>query len=395
VTDPHLHVLYAVPTAFLALAAVLKFPTLLRAWRDPDVRAITLLLAWAAMVYVIVTPANIHRLNEFTGIPNIASPSAYSFLTASCATGLTMITRWREEASERRRRRMRRIRLVFAGITVGLWVTFAFAHVPEERIYDLDTYYANTPWMREHILLYLSAHTVSSLIASSMLWKWSPEVTNRWLKSGVVLLQLGFACGLAYDAAKLCAIGARWSGTDWDVLGTHVAPPFALLQGVLTAIGFIIPQAGPYLLRRARDRRDFRTLHPLWRALRTATPSAATARLGRFAPLDLLLLQREQQIHDALRLLAPHIDRDLHRRAHRLARSEHDEDRAIGLAGAVAVAVAVERHRAGRRCPSDPVQVNADISNRIHDISRAMHHPRAIDILRRRVSRTEGVNTHA
>ncbi|MFF2020484.1 MAB_1171c family putative transporter [Streptomyces sp. NPDC058171] len=394
-TVPAFHIPYLLPTALLLIAVALKFPTFVRAWRDPDIRATTLLLALASVVYVIITPVNIHRLNEFTGIPNIASPSAYSFLTASCATSLTMITRWREEASESRRRRMCRIHLIYAGITVALWVTFFLAHAPAERIYDLDTYYASTPWMREHILLYLAAHTASCLVASSMLWKWSPEVTNRWLKSGVVLLRLGFASGLVYDAIKLCAIVARWCGTDWDHLSTRVAPPFALLQGVLTAIGFIVPQIGPFLLRRARDRRDYRGLLPLWRALRTATASAATARLGRWAPLDLLLLQREQQIHDALRLLAPHIDHDLYRRAHQLARSEHAEDRAIGLAGAVAVTVAVERHRAGRRCPTDPVQVNADISNHIHDISRAMHHPRAIDTLRRRVSRREGVNTHA
>ncbi|MFD7549704.1 MAB_1171c family putative transporter [Streptomyces sp. NPDC059816] len=394
-TVPAFHIPYLLPTALLFIAVALKFPTFVRAWRDPDIRATTLLLALASVVYVIITPVNIHRLNEFTGVPNIASPSAYSFLTASCATSLTMITRWREEESESRRRRMRRIHLIYAGITVALWVTFFLAHAPAVRIYDLDTYYASTPWMREHILLYLAAHTASCFVASSMLWKWSPAVTNRWLKSGVVLLQLGFASGLVYDAIKFCAIVARWCGTDWDHLSTRVAPPFALLQGVLTAIGFIVPQIGPFLLRRARDRRDYRCLLPLWRALRTATPSAATARLGRWAPLDLLLLQREQQIHDALRLLAPHIDRDLHRLAHQLARSEHDEDRAIGLAGAVAVTVAVERHRAGQRCPTDPVQVNADISNHIHDISRAMHHPRTIDTLRRRVSRREGVNTHA
>ncbi len=159
-------------------ALVLKAPTLLRAWRDPDVRATTLLLLWASAVLVVITPINIHRLNVITGVPNIAAPWAYSFLTAFCATGLTMIMRWREPPSNRRRRRMIAIYWIYAGIGLGLWSTFLLADVPEPRIYDLDTYYASTPWMREHILLYVLAHAVSSLVAAGMLWKWYPAIAK-------------------------------------------------------------------------------------------------------------------------------------------------------------------------------------------------------------------------
>ncbi|CAM5320483.1 hypothetical protein SGRIM128S_01975 [Streptomyces griseomycini] len=80
-----------------------------------------------------------------------------------------MIMRWREEPSHRRRRRMRRVYAIYAGVIAALWGTFLLAEAPVARIYDLDTYYATTPWMREHILLYLVAHMVSSLVAASML----------------------------------------------------------------------------------------------------------------------------------------------------------------------------------------------------------------------------------
>jgi hypothetical protein len=115
---------YALPTALLTLALLLKFPTFVRTWRDPDVRATTFLLACATAVLVVITPVNIERLNELTGIPNIASPWAYSFLTAFCATGLTMIMRWREVPSAGRRRRMRRIYWIYSGVIVALWGTF-------------------------------------------------------------------------------------------------------------------------------------------------------------------------------------------------------------------------------------------------------------------------------
>jgi hypothetical protein len=397
VTALHFHIPYAVPTALLATALLVKLPTFVRAWRDPDVRATTLLLTFATAVLVVITPVNIRRLNELTGVPNIASPWAYSFLTAFCATGLTMIIRWREEPSERRRRRMRRIYWVYAGVVVALWGTFLLAHAPEPRIYDLDTYYASTPWMREHILLYLTAHMVSSLVAAAMLWKWFPEVTDRWLKSGVVLLQLGFASGLLFDAAKLTAVGARWSGTDWDALSTWWAPPFALLEAALTALGFLVPQVGPALHRWVRDCREYRRLRPLWRSLRVLGASAAPARLGRWAPLDLRLMQRRQHIHDALRLLNPYFDPELYQRAHEAALPAHGEVGARGEAGAVAVRAALEAHRVGaaRADGAGSARTGTQVSADIESVSRALQRPRTIRTLRRRLARTESPIAHA
>ncbi|GAA2597620.1 MULTISPECIES: MAB_1171c family putative transporter [Streptomyces] len=395
--SPHLHIPYAVPTALLLLALVLKFPTLARAWRDPDVRATALLLTFATAVLVVITPVNIDRLNRLTGVPNIASPWAYSFLTAFCATGLTMIMRWREEPSPRRRRRMRNVYWIYAGIVVALWATFLLAHVPEPRIYDLDTYYAGTPWMREHILLYLSAHMVSSLVATYMLWKWFPEIGNRWLKWGVVCLQTGFASGLVFDAAKLAALGARWSGHDWDVLSTRAAPPFALLEAAFVAVGFIVPQVGPSLQNRARERREYRQLRPLWWAVRDVVPSPVPPSSGRRMPLGLRLVQRQQRIHDALRILAPHLDQDLFRRARNLVPDGLGEDTARGVAGAVTVRAAIDAHRVDRpaRAGSDTQQWGADLSDHIDAISQALRHPRHIDSIRRRATSTESVNTDA
>ncbi|WP_112465905.1 MAB_1171c family putative transporter [Streptomyces triticisoli] len=396
--SPFLPIPYALPTALLALALLLKFPTFLRASRDPDVRATTLLLTWATAVLVVITPVNIERLNVLTGIPNIAAPWAYSFLTASCATGLTMIMRWREEPSEGRRRRIRRIYWLYTGVIAVLWLTFLLADVPTARIYDLDTYYAGTPWMREHILLYITAHMVSSLVAASMLWKWFPEVVNRWLKTGVVFLQLGFASGLVFDVAKTAAIGARWAGRDWDVLSTRVAPPFALLQAALVALGFIVPQAGPFLQKWIRDQRDYRRLGPLWRAVRVLTPAAAKARFGPWTSLDLRLMQRQQRIHDALRVLSPYLDADLYRRARRAVRAGNDTPNADGIAGAVVLSAAISAClQGGPPPPAHPrtPQLGAVVSDHIEAIATALHHPHTVDGIRRRVTITESTDSHA
>ncbi|MFF9819281.1 MAB_1171c family putative transporter [Streptomyces sp. NPDC014006] len=390
------HVPYAVPTVLLAVALLLKLPTFLRAWRDPEVLATTLLLFWATSALVVIIPVNIERLNELTGVPNIAAPWAYSFLTASCATGLTMIMRWREEPSARRRRRIRRIYWMYAGIIAALWVTFLLADTPQERIYDLDTYYASTPWMREHILLYLVAHVASCLTAVYMLWKWFHEVENRWLKSGVVLLQVGFASGLVFDAAKLTAITARWCGTDWDWLSTKAAPPFALTEAVLVAVGFIIPQAGPAMKRLARDQREYLRLRPLHRALRVLEPAAAATRFGLWVPLDLRLLQRQQRIHDALRLLTPYLDTELYDKASAKAGNTHPDAKARAIAGAIAIRDAIASYHTGRTPRNhQPPQISTHITEDLSAISTALHRTNTLDRIRQRVTTTESSNTHA
>ncbi|MFE9679324.1 DUF6545 domain-containing protein [Streptomyces sp. NPDC006259] len=345
--------------------------------RDPDVRATALLLLWAAAVIVVITPINIHRLNVWTGIPNLAAPWAYSFLTAFCATGLTMIMRWREPPSDRRRRRMTAIYWIYAGIIVALWVTFLLADVPEARIYDLDTYYASTPWMREHILLYVLAHAVSSLVSASMLWRWYPRITKGWIKSGVVCLQIGYALGLVFDIAKLGAVSARWGGHNLDVLSTKVAPPFALLEAVLVALGFIIPQAGPALQTRIRNGHDYRRLRTLWRTVQVTNASAASARFGLFTPLGLKLMQREQRIHDALRVLAPFFDHVAYQQHYEEAVAKHSEDRARGLAGAVAIQKAVKAYTAGASFTphGQPPLIGPEVTDHLDAIGEALHRP--------------------
>ncbi|MET9255631.1 DUF6545 domain-containing protein [Streptomyces sp. NPDC003717] len=396
-----LHIPYALPTALLALAVLLKLPTFLRAWRNPEVRATTVLLVCATLVLVAVTPVNIVRLNRWTGVPNFASPWAYSFLTAFGATELTMIMRWREAPSAGRRRRIRRIYALYTGIVVGLWTTFLLAHVPEPRVYDLDTYYAGTPWMREHILLYIGAHAATGLVATRMLRQWAPTVAEPWVKAGVVCLQLGFAAGLVFDACKLLAVGARWTGTDWDGLSTGAAPPFALLQATFVALGFIVPQAGPALRNTVRDQREYLRLWPLARAVRVLAPTAARARFGLWVPLGLRVVQRQQRVHDALRLLAPYYRHEVYARALTAARAAHPEPRARALAGAVAVRAAIDAYTAGTPAPQAPTSgarpyIGADLTEHVGAVSSALYRRRATADVRRRASRTESsLDTHA
>jgi hypothetical protein len=392
---PDFYIPYILPTVALAVALGLRVPMLWRAGRrDPDVRATALLLLWAAAVLIVITPVNIDRLNRWTGIANFSAPWAYSFLTAFCATALTMIMRWREPPSERRDRRMSAIYWIYAGIIAALWLTFLLADVPEPRIYDLDTYYATTPWMREHVLLYVLAHAVSSLVAASMLWRWFPEITKGWVRSGVVCLQIGWACALTFDIAKIIAVGARWTGHNLDLLSTNVAPPFALLEAVLVALGFIIPQAGPALQARIRNGRDYRHLRRLWRAVRVTDAAAPTVHFGVFAPLEPKLVQREQRIHDALRVLAPYFDHAVYQQRYTAAAVEHGEERARGLAGALAIQQAVAAYTAAKPLDTSdqPAPIGPEVTDHLDAIGAALQGPRLLDRLR--PTSRESVTTH-
>jgi hypothetical protein len=386
-----LHLPYALPTVLLLAGLAAKFPTFLRSWRDPDARGTWVVLLWALCVFVSVTPTTIHKINTVTGVPNIAAPWSYSLLTGFSGACLAMIITWRDEPSPRRRRRVRAVWMIHAGTITALWVTFLLADVPEERIYDLDTYYATTPWMREHILLYLLEFLISTLVAASMIRSWIPQVSARWLRAGLRFLQTGYAFGVLYAVAKLTAMGARWAGTDWDGLSTYAAPPCAIFGATLMAIGFLLPVVGPFLQKWPREQLAHWRLRPLARVIDDVVPATARARVSRFAPLDLRLLQRQQHIHDGLLRLAPHFDHDLHRLAYRAASAEYDDEKARGLAGAVALQAALDSYSKGtrRETSGQPSHIGSDVTDHLEAISLGLTRPRILADIRRRTPTAE------
>ncbi|MCG7203905.1 MAB_1171c family putative transporter [Streptomyces arenae] len=343
---------YAIPAVLMAVAFVIKLPLLRRAWQDPILRATALLLGIGALIFASLPPGNLHRINEATGVPNFAGVWVYSLLTAYCGACLWLIITWREPPSAVRRRRTRLVWIAYAVIIVGLWVTFALGDHHVERLRDLDTYYANTPWMREHTMLYLVAHMVSAVVAAAILWAWFQEVADKWLRRAVVCLQVAYALGFIFDVAKVAAIVARWAGRDWDYLSTYVAPPFAIAEAFLVSVGFIAGQAGPYCDERRRLWRTHRSLEPLWREMLTvgASPAPAT---GRVSGAELRLELRRAAINDGLLRLSPYLSGARRERARRQAvAAGHTECTARGIAGAVDILVAVDALRTAARGPA-------------------------------------------
>ncbi|MGW5336617.1 MAB_1171c family putative transporter [Streptomyces bauhiniae] len=378
-----------IPTAVLGIALVIKLPTILRLWRDPLLRAVGGLLLLACGVFVFCSPSTIAWVNRLTGVPNISAPWCYSLLTAFCGSCLLLIITWRNgpDRSAVTRRARRWVVSVYSGVIAMLWLLFLLADVPVERLRDLDTYYATTPFMREEILLYLCAHALACLITARLLWNWvRAEGLDAWLRWGLKLLGAGYVLNLIFDAAKLVAVGARWAGGDLNWLSTDLAPPIAALSAILIAVGFILPHAGQYASDRWRVRLAHRQLRPLYALMRTSTGEGVPFVLR--ATPELRLTRRETFIRDVLLPLARHLDTALGARAYEAALGlGHPPARARALASAVTILDAVE---AKARMPEPPATATApdttDLLQEIGPVSQALRRPDEIAAVRARAA---------
>ncbi|MFD6180502.1 MAB_1171c family putative transporter [Streptomyces goshikiensis] len=352
-TSDKYYIPYFIPAAILTLAFVIRLPVMMRFWRnDPNVRNVGGLLLLGSAVFYFGRPETIAAINRGSGISNFAAPVVYTVLTLFCAACLVMIIHWRGGDPRRVRRTTWTIGVIYSAVVAGLWVTFAFADVPVERLRDLDTYYANTPWMREHILLYLLAHTTACAITSVVTWTWLRQVSG-WLRAGLVLLVIGFILNLAYDTVKLIAVVSRWAGDDLDWLSTYVAPPLASICALFVAVGFILPHAGEAVQGFCVDYRQYRSLGPFVKEL--AALDTGTIRLSRRAPMSRRLVQRRTRISDGLLRLQPYMDPEVRLAALDEATGRGEAPaRAAATADAVAVIAAIHRLRLGDEFAPEP-----------------------------------------
>jgi hypothetical protein len=382
-----------IPAGVLTAALAIKLPTIVRLWGDPLLRAVGGVLLLACAVFVFVAPSTIARVNRVTGVPNISAPWVYSLLTAFCGSCLLLIIAWRNGLADRSAATVRAVRWVIAGtftVIAALWVLFALADAPVERLRDLDTYYANTPYMREMILLYLCAQALATVITSALIWNWvRTDGLDAWLRWGLQFLGAGYAAQLSFYAVKLPAVIARLGGHHLDWLSTAVAPPLACLSALLIAVGFILPHAGQYLHDRWRVRLAHHRLRPLYLLMRTVNGTGVTFLLR--ATPELRLIRRETFIRDVLLPLARHIDEDRRQRTYEAALAlGHDPDHAKALSSALAIQDAITtRDRPPHPAPQSPAPDPTDLLREIGSVSRALRHPEQLLAVRAGVRERE------
>ncbi|MHC3472148.1 MAB_1171c family putative transporter [Streptomyces sp. 7R007] len=385
-----LYVSFWLPGLVLTAALVIKLPSIIKLWRDPLLRAVGGLLLFACAVFAFASPATISWTNRVTGVPNIAAPLVYSLITALSASWLLLVVHWRNGHTDRReqtRRATRWVVSVYAGVVVALWVLFALADVPVEQPRNLDTYYASTPFMREEILLYLTAHTVACSVTTRLVWNWiRTDGLDGWLRWGLRFLGIGYATNLLFSAAKFTAVAARWTGHDLDWLNANIAPSAACIAATFVAVGFIVPHAGQYLQDRWLVRGRYRALRPLARLMRTVAGGREPLALR--ATAEMRLIRRETFIRDALLQLSRFLDEDLRERAHQAALAlGHEPARAQALAAAVTILDAVDSGRYARAGETGTGEADTSyLLREILSVSDALRHPDEITAVRTRAA---------
>ncbi|MFF4646996.1 MAB_1171c family putative transporter [Streptomyces sp. NPDC001389] len=299
-------VYYYIPALLLLVSFVLRVPGLVRHWRDPLVRSVAVVIPLGAVVFFFAAPPTVSAVNALTGVANFSAPLVYAVVTAGSAGVINLMLTWQGGPEERRRAATLWCAGVYGAVIVTLLALFALGDAPDERLQDFDTYYSTTPYLREMIVLYLVAHAVATAVLSVLCWRWAREVTGL-LRAGLVLIVAGGVLGLGYTAGKLLAVGARWTGHDWDGISTTVAPSMAALSSLLQCIGFALPTVGHSLHKQWRRRSRYHRLGPLWEIMRLVIPYELV-RIPPWSSLSRRHLRRTCDIRDGLRLLAPYLE---------------------------------------------------------------------------------------
>jgi hypothetical protein len=348
---------YYFPAVAMAIVLAVKLPALLRDWQDPLLRCVCALLTLAGLVFCFAAPPTIAEVNRVTGIANFSAPLVYVLLSALSASCLVLIINWRGGPPEVTRRLSRRWIAGYGAVSVLIVVLFTLGDTPVERLRDLDTYYANTPFIREMIVLYLLAFTVAGIAMVVMCWRWALQVRG-WLRTGLLIIACGFLSNVPYAAAKFTAVVARWNSGNLDHLSTYVAPLLASAGAQIAALGFCLPLACQRIGDSWATWSRYRSLGPLWRELRLADQSQRAVRISWWSPAQLQVTRRESDIHDGMLNLHPYFDSEVRERAFDAAVAAGSvPDQARAEADAVMVTAAVRARAAdpeGRAIGSTP-----------------------------------------
>ncbi|MFF9151559.1 hypothetical protein ACF1AB_04905 [Streptomyces sp. NPDC014846] len=337
--------------ALLWVGLVPKTRDLFRHRNEPYLLALCAALALGSVSWLLGAPLTIGAVNGLSGVPNLAAPLTYAAITAYSAALLVLIAYWQESPNVRRI--ARRWIASYTAILAVVGLLFALGSSPVERRRDFDTYYAGTPFVREMIVLYLVAHLTAVTFTALRSLGWARKVrgeVSRWTLTGLLTLGVGTLITAGYSVSKLVAVGARWSGRDWDWLGTALAPSCAGLGTLLTVAGVLVPLMGQRW--QSNDRLLYRRMRPLERELERML-RRRKLRLSRpvwGASSASLLTWRATSIHNGLSYLSPFYDPAIFQHVLRAAQDTDPPEKALAAAWAAVIAAAA--HEEG--CPTTP-----------------------------------------
>lgn len=299
---------------------------------------------------------------------------------------------WRGGPPEQTRLVSRHWILGYSAVVLSLIMLFALGKTPVERLRDFDTYYANTPYIGHMIALYLLAHSVAAVVMMVLCWRWSLQVRG-WLRVGLVIIVAGYIFNLSYDATKMTAVVARWSGHNLDDLSTYAAPPLASLGALISAMGFVVPLVCQRLSDHWQTWATYRRLGPLWHEVQISAPCGTpSVQMAWWSAAELRVIQRESDIHDGFLHLGPYFDKGLGDGAYESAVAAGADDetaRAVAEAAMVAAAVRARSADPDGKVIGEDEEAVLDVADGPRDllrISHALRHSPVVQAVRREVT---------
>ncbi|MEV6016994.1 MULTISPECIES: MAB_1171c family putative transporter [unclassified Streptomyces] len=340
---------YYIPAAALWICFAVKLPDLRRAWRDPLVRSVCVVIAVGGAGFFFAAPPTIAAVNDISGVPNASSLLVYIIISGFSASCLLLIVHWRGGSPEHVRAVSRYWLLGYTVVIAVLVVLFGLGDAPVERRTDFDTYYASTPYIGEMIMLYLLAHMTAALVTTMMCRRWALQV-HGWLRAGLWILCVGWLLNLSFSSLKLVAVAAHRTGRDWDVLSTTVSPLVSAVAAPFAIVGFLLPLVGPWAVATVATLTAYVRLGPLWDELRGASPDTTLATPIRWhASPQVHLTRREAGIQDGLSLVRPQLDDAVRARAQAAAEAAGSTGpEAVLIGQAAMIRAASQATRQGR-----------------------------------------------
>jgi len=325
-----------------------------------------------AICFTCAAPATLAAVNRATGIPNFGAPLTYSFISAFSCSLIILLILWRGGPHDRIRRMIRLSIAVYGALIVAINLLFVLAHADTERLRDLDTYYANTPYMREMIVLYLMGHLASTIVLSVVCLKWARDEVTGLLRIGLRLILSGLLLDvIGFELTKVTAVIARWCGYNLDFLSTTVAPPAASVGALIYSAGFVLPRLASAVSER-QCLTSYRALLPLWATLKDITSTPRSVQRWQLPSSRLYLL--EAQIHDALLDLTAHFDRSVGEAAYRAALETGKSPEEARIASEKALVIdgilRASGQAAGAADPPDEFRLTVDLVELAQSVSR-------------------------
>lgn len=337
-------VVYAA-SGVLVISAILLFSRPRAALRNPLTVSTCAAVVLSAICFFLSAPATLRTVNEATGIANFGAPLTYSMISAYSCSLIILLIQWRGGSPDYRRRMVLRAVATYGSVIIAIIALFSLAQADHERLRDLDTYYANTPFMREMIVLYLLGHGACIVVMCVLCLRWAREVTGL-LRTGLWLILAGCVLDAAgFEATKAVAVIARWAGHNLDFLSTTVAPPVVSVGALVTAAGFVLPRLLPSVVTHWRSLSELRTLTPLWHEVQSVnTAPKPTPSWWHLPQARLHLL--EASIHDALLALAPHFSERVRQESLKTALGDGISPRQAEVIAEAAMLADAARHAA-------------------------------------------------